>query len=52
MGAPCRLAATLRGGVIDPAITSRRADPKAVTFHRFGVERSDGGWRAQVVIDV
>ena len=51
-GPPCRLVATLRGGVIDPATTVRRADPKAVTFHRFAVERRGDGWRAQVVIDV
>ena len=52
---PIRLEADLRGGVIDRARTVLRADPKAVTFHRFEVtplESGDGGWRARLVIDI
>ncbi len=51
-GAPWRLAASLRGGIIDRERTALRADPKAVTFHRFTVEPAARGWRARVVIDL
>lgn len=50
--APAHLVACLRGGAIDRQRTALRADPKAVTFHRFAVEPVDGGWRARVVIDI
>jgi SHS2 domain-containing protein len=50
--APFRLEAEVRGGVIDRARTGLRADPKAVTFHRFAVTAGDRGWRAAVVIDI
>ena len=50
--APARLVARLRGAVIDPARTDRRADAKAVTFHQFALAPRDGGWRARVVIDI
>jgi protein archease len=49
---PFRLEADMRGGVIDRARTALRADPKAVTFHRFAVTAVDGGWRARLVIDI
>jgi SHS2 domain-containing protein len=49
---PVRLVARARGGVIDPARTGLRADPKAVTFHQFGVTSAGGAWRARVVIDL
>ena len=51
-GPPCRLTARLTGGTIDPATTARRADPKAITFHRLAVERVPAGWRACVVVDI
>lgn len=49
---PFRLAAEVEGGALDPAHTELRADPKAVTLHQFVLERSNGGWRARVVIDI
>jgi SHS2 domain-containing protein len=49
---PFRLAADVEGGILDPAHTELRSDPKAVTFHQFTLERADGGWRARVVIDI
>ncbi len=49
---PFRLVAEAEGGVIDPARTELRSDPKAVTFHQFVLERSDHGWRARIVIDI
>jgi SHS2 domain-containing protein len=50
--APPVLTARLTGGPIDPARTVLRADPKAVTFHRFALERRGAGWYACVVIDI
>jgi len=49
---PYQLLAHLRGGVIDPETMALRADPKAVTFHQFALERAEGGWRARIVIDI
>jgi protein archease len=49
---PCHLRAELEGGVIDPERTVLGADPKAVTFHQFTLERVDSGWRARLVIDI
>ena len=51
-GGPVDLTAEVRGGVIDRERTALRADPKAVTFHRFAVEETGTGWRARVVIDI
>lgn len=51
-GPPCRLTARLHGGAIDPVTTRRRADPKAVTFHRLAVERDGSGWIGRVVVDI
>jgi SHS2 domain-containing protein len=48
----CRLTARLCGGLIDRERSALRADPKAVTFHQFSVERNEQGWRARVVIDI
>src|SRR3990167_6304196 len=48
----CRLTARLKGGLIDPERTGLRADAKAVTFHRFDLRATNGGWRATVVIDI
>jgi SHS2 domain-containing protein len=50
--APPVLTARVTGGHIDPARTTLRADPKAVTFHRFVVEPREAGWYARVVIDI
>jgi SHS2 domain-containing protein len=50
-GSPCRLSATMAGSRIG-ADTGRRADPKAVTLHRFWLGPADGGWRASVVLDI
>lgn len=49
---PFRLAAEVQGGALDPAHVELRSDPKAVTFHKFALERVDGGWRARIVIDI
>lgn len=49
---PFVLEADAHGAVIDRARTALRADPKAVTFHRFSVTTVDGAWRAELVIDI
>lgn len=47
-----RLAATLAGESIDPDRHPTNADVKAVTLHRFRLERRGGRWEAEVVLDV
>ena len=49
---PFHLRAQLQGGVIDPGRTALGADPKALTFHQFALERVEGGWHARLVIDI
>jgi SHS2 domain-containing protein len=44
--------ATAEGEPIDPARHQLSADVKAVTLHRLGVQRTDTGWEATVVLDV
>jgi len=51
-GPAWRLVARVAGGTIDRERTTLRADAKAPTFHRFGVEPAAEGWRARVVIDI
>lgn len=40
------------GETLDPGRHRLLVDVKAVTLHRFAVERSDAGWRATVVLDI
>jgi len=40
---------TLKGGKITPIMV--KVEPKAITLHKFKVERNDG-WKAFVVIDI
>jgi SHS2 domain-containing protein len=47
-----RLTAALAGEPIDPARHRLNADVKAVTMHRFALERTDRGWQATVVLDI
>ena len=51
-GTPWRLRARLVGGRLHGGGAALRADPKAVTFHLFRVERGPDGWCARVVIDI
>jgi SHS2 domain-containing protein len=46
------LTAELQGERIDPAKHELLVDVKAVTLHRFLVERTADGWRAFVILDV
>lgn len=43
---------TVKGEEIDPSRHEQRADVKAVTLHQFRLERTPGGWRALVILDV
>ena len=49
---PFRLDARVSGGSLDRTRARLGADPKAVTFHQFTLDRSGDGWRARVVIDI
>ena len=46
------LKATAEGEPLDAERHHQRADVKAVTLHDFSVEKKDGGWRAQVLLDI
>ena len=46
------LKAEATGERLDEARHHQRADVKAVTLHDFSVEKKDGGWRAQVLLDI
>ncbi|HEY6153134.1 MAG TPA: archease [Candidatus Udaeobacter sp.] len=44
--------ATAEGETLDVKRHHQRADVKAVTLHDFSVERTDGGWKARVLLDI
>jgi len=46
------LTATTAGEPLDPARHQQRADVKAVTLHNFRVEKTKGGWKASVILDI
>jgi SHS2 domain-containing protein len=46
------LHATVSGEQLDPSRHAQLVDVKAVTLHRFHVEKTEEGWRAEVVLDV
>jgi SHS2 domain-containing protein len=46
------LTARLEGEPIDPERHHLAHEIKAITYHGFGVRRSDGGWAADVLVDV
>ena len=46
------LDADVYGEKINPSRHELNVDVKAVTFHRFNVERSSQGWQATVVLDI
>ena len=46
------LKATAGGETLDAERHHQRADVKAVTLHDFSVERTDGGWKARVLLDI
>jgi SHS2 domain-containing protein len=46
------LKATAEGETLDVERHHQRADVKAVTLHDFSVERTKGGWKARVLLDI
>jgi SHS2 domain-containing protein len=46
------LQATAKGEPLDAERHHQRADVKAVTLHDFSVEKTEGGWRARVLLDI
>ena len=51
-GGAYSLKATAAGEPLDAGRHQQRADVKAVTLHDFRVERTEGGWRAGVILDI
>jgi SHS2 domain-containing protein len=50
--APGRAAADVTFGRWDPERNAEGADVKAVTYHQARLAPADGGWRAEVLLDV
>ena len=46
------LKATTAGEALEVARHQQRADVKAVTLHDFRVEKTEGGWKARVLLDI
>jgi len=46
------LMCTAHGEKIDPEKHSRDVDVKAITMHMFEVEKTEDGWKAQVLLDI
>lgn len=40
----------MKGGTISPEIV--KTEPKAITFHKFKVEKREDGWYAFVIVDI
>lgn len=47
-----QLEAIARGEVLDPARHEIKTGIKAVTYHQLYVKEAEGGWEAQVILDV
>lgn len=46
------LSAVTQGEKLDPERHEQRVDVKAVTLHRFHVEKREDGWTALVILDI
>jgi SHS2 domain-containing protein len=47
-----RLEATARGAPPEPEVRERLREVKAITYHGLKVEPEDGGWLAEVIVDI
>lgn len=47
-----QLIASTQGEKLDPHRHQQRVDVKAVTLHRFGLEKTHEGWTAMVILDI
>ena len=46
------LKATAAGEKLDPVRHEQRVDVKAVTLHQFRVEKTNGEWKASIILDI
>lgn len=46
------LSAVVKGEKLDPQRHQQRVDVKAVTLHRFQLEKTNEGWTATVILDI
>ena len=47
-----QLTAIAQGETLDPNRHQQRVDVKAVTLHRFQLEKTNDGWTAMVILDI
>lgn len=47
-----RLHATCHGEPMDPARHEMEHEVKAITYHQLRVEESEGGWLAEIIVDI
>ncbi|MGH7832557.1 MAG: archease [Candidatus Binatia bacterium] len=47
-----RLQSSASGEKLDPERHRQRVDVKAVTLHRFRLEKKDGFWEAEIILDI
>ncbi|WP_250125098.1 archease [Chroococcidiopsis sp. CCMEE 29] len=47
-----QLSAVAQGEKLDPQRHQQRVDVKAVTLHRFQLEKTDEGWTAMAILDI
>lgn len=47
-----KLSALTQGEKLDPSRHQQRVDVKAVTLHRFQLEKTSEGWTAMVILDI
>ena len=47
-----RLRATARGEPLDPKRHRLHHEVKAITYHGLTLQRAEGGWRAEVIVDI
>ena len=47
-----KLSVKIEAGLFDPDRHEQRYEVKAVTYHGFKIEEKDGGWVAEVILDI
>jgi SHS2 domain-containing protein len=47
-----QVSAVTQGEILDPQKHQQRVDVKAVTLHRFQLEKTNDGWTAMVILDI
>ena len=49
---PYKLEALLKGSEYDPYINEVKTEVKAATYHNLKIEKTPGGYKAEVIFDV